>query len=316
VDYRVEGGLLRVVDSIDFTVRSGQTVGIVGESGAGKSSVALAVMGLLPRTAIVSGKVLVQGRDINLLRDQDLRKVRGRNIAIVFQNPQSSLNPSFSVGSQITEAIHLHTPLNKNDAQERMRSLLRRVGLDPDRSNAYPHQLSGGMRQRVMLAIAIACNPSVLVADEPTTALDVTVQAQILDLITDLQSASRLATLVISHDLGVIARLADWLVVMYAGRVIEQGPVETLFRSPTHPYTWSLLQAVPRLDGSRELSAIPGEPGSRRSRLRDRCGFEDRCPFAEEICREHSPELREIASKHSAACHFAPDIASRFASNE
>jgi oligopeptide/dipeptide ABC transporter ATP-binding protein len=210
----------------------------------------------------------------------------------------------------------LHTSLSNKDALERMRALLRLVGLDPDRANAYPHQLSGGMRQRVMLAIALACNPSVLVADEPTTALDVTVQAQILDLITDLQAASRLATLVISHDLGVIARLADWLVVMYAGRVIEQGPVEALFRLPIHPYTWSLLQAVPRLDGSRELSAIPGEPGSLSSRLRDRCGFEDRCPFAEDVCRERRPELREVASNHAAACHFAPDIASRFSASD
>ena len=305
-----DGGEFRAVDGVSFSVESGKTLGIVGESGCGKSVTSLTVMGLLPSRGarIASGSIRFAGTDLRAIDADDMRDLRGNRLAMIFQEPMTSLNPAFTIGDQIMEGLIRHKGLNGARAREAAIAMLRKVNIPaPEkRVDDYPHQLSGGMRQRAMIAMALACGPELLIADEPTTALDVTVQAQILDLLRDLQRDLGTAILLISHDMGVIAEMADHVAVMYAGRIVEQAPVELLFDNPQHPYTIGLLGSIPRLDQARErLAAIEGSvpdpmnppPG---------CRFNPRCPFADAQCRAAAPDLREVVPGHAVACWKAP----------
>jgi oligopeptide/dipeptide ABC transporter ATP-binding protein len=306
-------GVLPAVDGLSLAVDAGETVAIVGESGCGKSLSALAVMRLLPEppARIIGGAVRLAGRDLVPISEREMRRVRGKEISMIFQDPMTSLNPVVPIGEQLAEAIRQHNPMPYRDALTRAVALLQRVRI-PDaerRLNDYPHQLSGGMGQRVMIAMAIACEPKVLIADEPTTALDVTIQAQILQLMKELQAASGMALIIITHDLGVVAETADRVVVMYAGRKVEEAPVAKLFRSPRHPYTQGLLGAVPKLGSSlsgetTRLAEIPGLVPSLKNRIVG-CVFASRCPLAADLCRQVAPPLELKAPGHIAACHFA-----------
>ena len=302
-----ERGTVRAVDGVSFTVARGRTVGIVGESGCGKTMTALSVMGLLPKpqARIVGGEVRFDGRDLTTLSSRELQEIRGRDIAMIFQDPMTSLNPTLTVGTQIMETLRRHQGVTRAQARVRAAELLAEVGItDPARRlDDYPFQFSGGMRQRVMIAIAISCNPKLLVADEPTTALDVTVQARILDLLHDLRDQHDMGLVLITHDMGVVADIADDTVVMYAGQIVEQADVDELFARPEHPYTQALLRAMPSLqdDGGRNgrLAAIPGMPPS----LVDPpagCRFAPRCAFAdrEDGCARGTNELRELRAGH------------------
>ena len=296
---------VRAVDGVSLKIRRGETVALVGESGCGKSITALSLARLAGGTArYVSGAVAFEGRDVLKLTEAELRAVRGRDIAYVFQEPNASLNPVQRVGDQIAEAIRLH----RQDVKISMEvvRLMRLVGLpDPEqRMKAYPHELSGGMQQRVMIAMALACAPKLLVADEPTTALDVTIQAQIMELLGDLQLKLGMAVLLITHNLGLVAGVAHWTYVMYAGRIVESGPTETVLAGPRHPYTKALLEAVPKLEGSRSrLQGIEGtvpNPG----RLPAGCKFHPRCPRCQDVCREQEPGWSEAGSGQQVRCHF------------
>ncbi|WP_043363528.1 ABC transporter ATP-binding protein [Belnapia sp. F-4-1] len=310
---RIEGlrtrfGAAAAVDGVDLELERGRTLGIVGESGCGKSVLSLSVMGLVPRPGCVdAGRVVLEGRDLLTLPPGEMRRVRGGQVAMIFQEPMTSLNPVHSIGAQIVEAMRAHEP-GARDLRGRAIEALRRVRIpSPERRfEEYPHQLSGGMRQRVMIAMALACNPRVLIADEPTTALDVTVQAQILDLLRALQAETGMAIILITHDLGVVAEMADEVAVMYAGRVVERAPVAALFDDPQHPYTIGLLGSVPRLDEDRaRLLAIEGSVPPPFA-LPPGCRFAPRCPFAVEACREEVPVLRDIGLAHGVACIRAP----------
>jgi peptide/nickel transport system ATP-binding protein len=304
------GGEFRAVDGVSFAVDGGRTLGIVGESGCGKSVTSLTVMGLLPKTGarVAGGSIRFAGQDLSRLDAEAMSDLRGNRLAMIFQEPMTSLNPAFTIGDQITEGLIRHKGASAADARGQAIAMLRKVKIPaPERRiDDYPHQLSGGMRQRVMIAMALACGPELLIADEPTTALDVTVQAQILDLLRELQRDLGTAILLISHDMGVIAEMADEVAVMYAGRIVEKAPVERLFAEPQHPYTIGLLGSIPRLDATREhLPAIQGSvpdpmnppPG---------CRFNPRCPFADAECRAAAPELRDVAAGHAVACWKAP----------
>ena len=308
--FATDGGELRVVDGVSFAVDAGKTLGIVGESGCGKSVTSLSVMGLLPAriARVAGGSIRFKGTDLLALGEDAKRDLRGNRLAMIFQEPMTSLNPAFTIGDQIMEGLLRHKPLNRQQARESAIEMLRKVRIPaPEkRIDDYPHQLSGGMRQRAMIAMALACGPELLIADEPTTALDVTVQAQILDLLRDLQRDSGAAILLISHDLGVIAEMADHVAVMYAGRVVEQAPVEALFDAPQHPYTIGLLGSIPRLDQEQDRLAViegsvpdPANPPSG-------CRFEPRCPFADAQCRAAQPDLRDVQVGHKVACWKAP----------
>jgi oligopeptide transport system ATP-binding protein len=307
VHFAIDAGLVRAVDGIDLRVDRGETLGIVGESGSGKSVTSLAIMRLLrtPPARIASGAVRFEGRDLLELPLAEMRAIRGRDIAMIFQDPMTSLNPVLTIGRQITEILELHLGLDAAAARRRAIELLELVGMASpgQRLDDYPHHISGGMRQRVMIAMAIACRPKLLIADEPTTALDVTIQAQILDLLRRLQRELGMALIVITHDLGVIAGMADRVAVMYAGRVVEEGSSETIFADPRMPYTIGLLQSVPRLDaiGSERLTPIRGLPpepyGAPMS-----CRFAPRCADAIDTCRNQVPLLRDIGAAHRAAC--------------
>ena len=310
---RIEGlrtrfGAAAAVDGVDLELERGRTLGIVGESGCGKSVLSLSVMGLVPRPGrVAEGRVMLEGRDLLRLPPAEMRRVRGGQVAMIFQEPMTSLNPVHSIGAQIVEAMRAHEP-GARDLRERAIEALRRVHIpSPERRfEEYPHQLSGGMRQRVMIAMALACNPRVLIADEPTTALDVTVQAQILDLLRELQAETGMAIILITHDLGVVAEMADEVAVMYAGRVVERAPVAAVFDDPQHPYTIGLLGSVPRLDEQRaRLLAIEGSVPPPFA-LPPGCRFAPRCPFAVEACREGVPALRGIGAGHAVACIRAP----------
>ncbi|WP_043339868.1 ABC transporter ATP-binding protein [Belnapia moabensis] len=310
---RIEGlrtrfGAAAAVDGVDLELERGRTLGIVGESGCGKSVLSLSVMGLVPRPGrVAEGKVVLEGRDLLTLPAAEMRRVRGGQVAMIFQEPMTSLNPVHSIGAQIVEAMRAHEP-GARDLRGRAIEALRRVRIpSPERRfEEYPHQLSGGMRQRVMIAMALACNPRVLIADEPTTALDVTVQAQILDLLRELQAETGMAIILITHDLGVVAEMADEVAVMYAGRVVERAPVAAVFDDPQHPYTIGLLGSVPRLDEDRErLLAIEGSVPPPFA-LPPGCRFAPRCPFAVAACREGMPALRDIGVAHRVACIRAP----------
>jgi len=308
--FRTSGGEVPAVDGVSLELPRGKTLGIVGESGCGKSVLSLSVMRLVARPGrIAAGRVLLEGRDLTALPADDMRRVRGKDIAIIFQEPMTSLNPVHTVGFQIGEAIRAHEASVSN-AELRHRGIeaLRRVRIpSPERRfDDHPHQLSGGMRQRVMIAMALACRPKLLIADEPTTALDVTVQAQILDLLRELQAQTGMGIVLITHDLGVVAEMADEVAVMYAGRVAERGPARGIFEDPQHPYTIGLLGSVPRLDEERErLLAIAGSVPPPFA-LPQGCRFHPRCPFAAEPCRAEQPPLRELAPGHRAACVRAP----------
>ena len=308
--FRGEQGEVRAVDGIDLRVERGRTLGIVGESGCGKSVTALSIMGLVPQPPgrIAAGEVLFEGEDLLKARPQRLRDLRGDKLAMIFQEPMTSLNPAFPVGDQIAEALLRHRDVSREEARDQSVAMLRRVRIpSPERrAKDYPHQLSGGMRQRVMIAMALACNPKLLIADEPTTALDVTIQAQILELMRTLREELGTAIILITHDLGVIAELADEVAVMYAGKVIERCSAEKLFAEPQHPYTIGLLGSIPRLHVERErLAAIQGFVPDAAA-LPQGCRFHPRCPFKIERCSSEEPALAEVSSQHHVACWRAP----------
>jgi peptide/nickel transport system ATP-binding protein len=304
-----DGRTTHAVDSVDLAVVDGATLGLVGESGCGKSVTSLAIMGLLSKqSAEVSGSILFDGFDLLEAPDHTLRDLRGNRLAMIFQEPMTSLNPSFTIGDQIIETILRHRGGSRRAARDRTIELLRRVHIpSPERRvDEYPHKLSGGMRQRVMIAMALACDPKLLIADEPTTALDVTLQAQILELMRELKSASGAAIILITHDLGVVAEVCDEVAVMYAGEIVERAHVDELFASPQHPYTVGLLGAIPRLDRqTSHLATIDGMVPNMASPPQG-CRFAARCPFVSEICLNAPPPLRELAPGHASRCLKAP----------
>ncbi len=306
--FDTDAGYVEVLDGVSFELASGETLGLVGESGCGKSVSALSIMYLLPKPAgkITAGSIEFHNRDLVVLPQEEMQDVRGNRISMIFQEPMTALNPVHRIGNQIVEAVKLHEPdLSRTNARQRALEMLERVGIPaPDqRLKEYPHQLSGGMRQRVMIAMALAMQPDLLIADEPTTALDVTIQAQILDLLREMQRESGMAILFITHDLGVIAELCDRVTVMYAGCVVEQASVSQLFSSPRHPYTQGLLRSIPILDGipKQPLATIPGVVPALID-MPDGCRFRNRCPNAEKDCELESPELTQALERH-IACH-------------
>jgi peptide/nickel transport system ATP-binding protein len=310
--FSLEEGPVLAVDDVSFSIPPGGTLGVVGESGCGKSVTALSIMRLVPDPPgkVVGGEIRFKGKDLLALPEAEMRRIRGHHLSMIFQEPMTSLNPVYTVGEQISEVVRLHQGLDRKGAKERAVEMLRQVGIPApeQRVDAYPHQLSGGMRQRVMIAMALACNPELVIADEPTTALDVTIQAQILDLLKRLQAERGMAVMLITHDLGVVAESCDAVVVMYAGRVVEKAPVRTLFRQPAHPYTAGLLRSIPsfqaveRGEGRQRLKTIPGMVPSLR-RLPAGCRFRDRCERALEVCARVDPPLETKREGQSAACH-------------
>jgi oligopeptide/dipeptide ABC transporter ATP-binding protein len=300
-------GVVKAVDGVYYDVAEGETVALVGESGCGKSVSALSIMGLIPSPPgrIVNGEILFKGRDLRRLGAEEMRKVRGKEIAMVFQEPMTSLNPVLTIGRQMTETLEAHLNMGKEDSTRRAQEMLKWVGIpDPLRRLAqYPHQFSGGMRQRVMIAMALSCDPGLILADEPTTALDVTIQAQILELLKDLTRQKGVSLIVITHNLGVVARYADRVNVMYAGKIIECGPAREIYHHPRHPYTLGLLHSVPRLDQPKKskLEPIEGQPPD-LARLPAGCSFRPRCRVGAEGCDHEVPALREVGEKHFCAC--------------
>ncbi|MEU9081858.1 ABC transporter ATP-binding protein [Streptomyces sp. NPDC048357] len=313
VTFTTERGTVRAVDSIGFTVEAGRTLGIVGESGSGKSVTSLAVMGLHRGTVEVGGSVALGGRELTTLSERELSRVRGRRMAMIFQDPLSSLHPYYTVGEQIAEHFRVHFKAGRAAARKRAVDMLGEVGIPEParRAREYPHQFSGGMRQRAMIAMALACEPDLLIADEPTTALDVTVQAQILELIARLQQERGLGVVMITHDLGVVARVAHEVLVMYGGRAAEQAPADELFTDPAHPYTRGLLDSLPRLDTADDepLPFIPGSPPSLLAPAPG-CAFAPRCPRAAARCTDVRPEPAAYGDgpERTVACHFAGDL--------
>jgi oligopeptide/dipeptide ABC transporter ATP-binding protein len=311
--FATAGGTVRAVDGVSWDVRQGETVALVGESGCGKSVSALSVMRLVaaPAGRIVAGQILFKGRDLLQLSDAAMRDVRGREIGMIFQEPMTSLNPVLSIGRQVTETMEVHLGLTAAQSRVRAAELLTLVGIaDPERRlGQYPHQFSGGMRQRIMIAMALACDPALVLADEPTTALDVTIQAQILELLKDLSRRLGVAMLMITHNLGVVARYADRVNVMYAGRIVERGSAREIYAAPRHPYTLGLLRSVPRLDEPRRarLAPIPGQPPD-LTRLPPGCAFAPRCSFVQERCRAERPDLEAVDGAHVSACWVARDL--------
>ncbi len=311
-------GVVRAVEGLSFHIEAGETLAIVGESGCGKSVTSLSILRLVPPAGRMAGSVRFAGRDLLRLPEAEMRRLRGNDVSMIFQEPMTSLNPVLTVGRQIGETLRLHQGLSARDAEARAVEMLTLVGIPAPgrRVREYPHQLSGGMRQRVMIAMALACNPKLLIADEPTTALDVTIQAQILDLMRDLKTRLGSAIMLITHDLGVVAEMAQRVVVMYAGRKVEEAPVAALFADPQHPYTRGLLGAVPRLGsslapagpgrapGRTKLAEIPGLVPSLRKPIVG-CPFAGRCPGTTELCRTVAPAVEEKAPGHLVACHYA-----------
>ncbi len=304
------GGVVRAVDGVSWDVRQGETVALVGESGCGKSVSALSVMRLVaaPAGRIVGGQVMFKGKDLLALSDDAMRAVRGREIGMVFQEPMTSLNPVLTIGRQVTESMEIHLGMTAAQARARAAEILTLVGIaDPERRlGQYPHQFSGGMRQRIIIAMALACDPALILADEPTTALDVTIQAQILELLKDLSRRLGVAMLLITHNLGIVARYADRVNVMYAGRIVERGTAREIYSNPRHPYTLGLLRSVPRLDEPKRarLAPIPGQPPD-LTRLPPGCAFAPRCGHAVDRCRAERPELETLGPEHLSACWVA-----------
>jgi len=315
-EFRTADGVVHAVDHVNYDVYPGETLGVVGESGSGKSVTVMSILGLVasPPGRIAGGEVIFKGRDLLKLTKKELQRVRGREIAMVFQDPMTSMNPVFTVGDQISEALLVHDPhMGDDKARARTVELLSLVGVpNPDsRFDQYPHEYSGGMRQRAMIAMAIANQPALLIADEPTTALDVTIQAQVLEVLQKAQQETNAATILITHDLGLIAEMADRVVVMYGGRVIEVGDVHTIFHAPRHPYTLGLMASLPRLDADlKRLEPIPGSPPSLIN-LPSGCAFHPRCRLTKgrEVCRTDVPPLRNVdEAGHRAACHFSEEM--------
>jgi peptide/nickel transport system ATP-binding protein len=304
------GGEFSPVDGVSFSVHAGRTLGIVGESGCGKSVTSLSIMGLLPKGQgrVSAGSVVFEGRDLAKLNPDEMRHLRGNRMAMIFQEPMTSLNPAFTIGQQLIEGIRCHQDISADQARLHAIEMLRRVRISSpeQRIDQYPHKLSGGMRQRVMIAMALSCRPKLLIADEPTTALDVTIQAQVLDLMRSLREETGTAIILITHDLGVIAELADDVVVMYSGRVVERAPVQQLFANPQHPYTIGLLGSIPKMHGEQDrLNAIEGQVPTPMSHVSG-CRFAPRCPFAVAQCKLEAPDLRDLGDGHEAACWRAP----------
>ena len=295
-----DDGVVKAVDGVDFSVNAGETIGIVGESGCGKSVTSMSILRLIPTPPgrIAGGEVLFNGIDLTKATDQQMRKIRGNDISMIFQEPMTSLNPVFTVGEQISEALILHQDMTEEQAMKRAEEMLKLVNIPRAEKiiSEYPHQLSGGMRQRVMIAMALACQPKLLIADEPTTALDVTIQAQILDLMNDLKTRLNTAIMLITHDLAVVAEMSDHVIVMYAGKVVEDAPVVDLFERPMHPYTIGLMQSIPSLNLGKTLYLPEG------------CYFNPRCKYRTEICVKEMPELREIEQGHKVRCHHAEEV--------
>jgi peptide/nickel transport system ATP-binding protein len=312
--FSTAGGIVRAVDGVAWDVRPGETVALVGESGCGKSVSALSVMRLVaaPAGRIVGGQILFKGRDLLALSDEEMRKVRGGEIGMIFQEPMTSLNPVLTIGRQLTEPVEIHLGMTPSQSRARALELLSLVGIaDPERRlRQYPHQFSGGMRQRMMIAMALSCNPALILADEPTTALDVTIQAQILELMKGLSRRLGVAMLIITHNLGVVARYADRVNVMYAGKIVERGTAREIYARPRHPYTLGLLRSVPRLDEPRraKLQPIEGQPPD-LSRLPPGCPFAPRCAFVIERCRVEMPPLDPVGPEHVSACWVANELA-------
>ena len=308
-EFVTDDGVVRAVDGVDLAIDGGETLGLVGESGCGKTVTALSVLKLIPMPPgrIAGGQILWRGQDLVQLRPRDMQNIRSKEIAIIFQEPMTSLNPVYTIGDQISEVIRLHEGLGRRAALERAVDMLRLVHIpNPDRRvRDYPHQFSGGMRQRVIIAMALSCSPALLIADEPTTALDVTIQAQILELLAEIKSRLGMAIMLITHAMGVVAETAQRVAVMYAGKVVEEAPVEQLFAQPSHPYTQGLIRSIPRIDAAatrrRRLESIAGIVPSPLDPLPG-CRFAPRCPFARADCIEAVPPLREIAPSHKVAC--------------
>ena len=308
VEFRTRDGIARAVNGVSFGVDAGETLAVLGESGSGKSVTAQAVMGILdsPPGRITAGKVLFQGRDLLRLNEDERRRVRGAEMAMIFQDALSSLNPVLTVGDQLGEMFVVHRGMSRKDARAKAVELMEQVRIPGarERVKQYPHQFSGGMRQRIMIAMAIALEPALIIADEPTTALDVTVQAQVMDLLAELRREYKMALVLITHDLGVVADVADRIAVMYAGRIVESAPVQDIYKAPAHPYTRGLLESVPRLDlKGRELTAISGLPPN-LTRIPPGCAFHPRCPMARDVCRTDEPPLYPVSETRGSACHF------------
>ena len=317
VTFRTDDGIVHAVDGISYTVQAGKTLGIVGESGSGKTVSSLTTLGLTrSRSSEIDGRIIFEGEDLVAMPDDQLRRIRGNDIAMIFQDPLSALHPFYKVGAQLVEAMQIHRSLSRSAARARAVELLELVGIpDPKRRvDQFPHEFSGGMRQRAMIAMALSNEPKLLIADEPTTALDVTVQAQILALLNDLQQRLGTAIIIITHDLGVVAEVADDIAVMYAGRIVERGSAEEIFNAPQHPYTWGLLKSIPRLDSARgdELVPISGRPPSLIHRPSG-CHFHPRCPYVQEAHKRVDPRLEPIESSgaHAVACLLNPGLRRR-----
>lgn len=305
--FHTSDGVVKAVNDVSFKIKEGETVCVVGESGCGKSVTAMSLMRLIPTPPgkIEGGEILFEGKDVLKLTEAEMRNIRGNDVSVIFQEPMTSLNPVFKVGDQICEAIVLHQKLSKEAAAKKAIEVLKIIGIPraEEIMEAYPHELSGGMRQRVMIAMAVSCNPKLLIADEPTTALDVTIQAQILDLMRDIKKKLNTSILLITHDLGVVAEMADYVVVMYAGKVIEEAPVEELFKNPLHPYTVGLLKSKPVLNketGNR-LYSIPGQVPNPIG-MPDNCYFSSRCDKCMKVCKEKQPHLINVNERHKVAC--------------
>ena len=304
--FYIREGVVPAVDGVSFYIDKEETLAIVGESGCGKSVTALSIMRLIktPPGKTERGEIFFDGVDILKLPEKDMRSIRGNDIAMIFQEPMTSLNPVYTVGDQIAEAITLHQGVSKREARKQTIEMLRKVEipLPEKRFDEYPHQLSGGMRQRIMIAMALSCNPKLLIADEPTTALDVTIQAQILDLMRGLRKEMGMSIMLITHDLGVVASMADRVIVMYAGKMVEEGLVRTVFKKPMHPYTHGLLNSIPHLDGEEELLHVIKGTVPNLLYLPEGCRFNPRCPYASDTCRQEQPQLTSVSDDHKVSC--------------
>ncbi|MGW3460772.1 ABC transporter ATP-binding protein [Streptomyces olivaceoviridis] len=308
VEFHTRDGIAHAVNGVGYAVDAGQTLAVLGESGSGKSVTAQAVMGILdtPPGRITQGRILFRGRDLLTLKGEERRRIRGTEMAMIFQDALSALNPVMTVGDQLGEMFVVHRGMSRKEARARAVELMERVRIPAaaQRVRDYPHQFSGGMRQRIMIAMALALEPALIIADEPTTALDVTVQAQVMDLLADLQREYRMGLILITHDLGVVADVADRIAVMYAGRIVETAPVHDLYKAPAHPYTRGLLDSIPRLDHKgRQLYAIKGLPPN-LTHIPPGCSFHPRCPMARDVCRTDEPPLYEVSETRGSACHF------------
>ncbi|MGR4881936.1 ABC transporter ATP-binding protein [Streptomyces sp. LARHCF249] len=308
VEFKTRDGVAKAVNGVDYSVDEGETLAVLGESGSGKSVTAQAVMGILdmPPGRIAGGEILFKGQDLLRMKEEDRRKIRGADMAMIFQDALSSLNPVLSVGAQLGEMYEVHRGMSRKDAKGKAVELMDRVKIPAakQRVGDYPHQFSGGMRQRIMIAMALALEPSLIIADEPTTALDVTVQAQVMDLLAELQRELNMGLILITHDLGVVADVADKIAVMYAGRIVEAAPVHEIYKAPAHPYTRGLLDSIPRLDQKgQELYAIKGLPPNLLA-IPPGCAFNPRCPMAQAVCRAEVPPLARVAEDRTSACFF------------